>query len=117
MAVWSRLSDAASNEPASIRVSFNWVRMCSAASPAPPRERCAQREKRRFQQRNRQWNRFARKGWNPALQLGGDIPGGQRQPRQPAALNDFDQIGHYTEQLVLQRYGGLEFGPKTQEGR
>jgi hypothetical protein len=83
----------------------------------PSGERCAQREQRRFQQRNRQRNGFACKGWNPALQLSGEVPGGQRQPRQPSALDALDQIRDEIEQFVLKRYRRLKFGPKTKEGR
>jgi hypothetical protein len=83
----------------------------------PSGERSAQRKKRRLQQRNRQRDGFACKGWNPALQFGGDIPGGQRQPRQPSAFDSLDQIRHETEKFVLKRYRRLKFGPKIKESR
>ena len=52
----------------------------------------------------------------PALQLGGEVPRRQRQPRQPAALDDLGQIGDEPEQVVLKGDGRLKFGPKTEQG-
>ena len=86
------------------------------ACPSPGK--CpAQREKRRFQERNRQRNGFAREGWNPALELGGEIPGWQRQAWEPSALDELDEIRHQAEQFVLKRYCRLQLRPKSKKSR
>jgi hypothetical protein len=85
-------------DPRLIKVSADPVCGFARASPS---QRRAQREQRWFQQRNWQRNWFARKGWNPTLELGGEVSGGQRQSRQPSALNQLGEICHQTQQFVL----------------
>jgi hypothetical protein len=97
-------------DPRLIKVSADPFCGFARASPSQRRAQC---EQRWFQQRNWQWNWFARKGWNPTLELGGEVSGGERQSRQPSALDKLGKICNQTQQFVLKRYCRLKFRPKT----
>jgi hypothetical protein len=100
-------------DPRLIKVSADPVCGFARASPS---QRCAQCEQRRFQQRNWQRNWFARKGWNPTLELGGEVSGRQRESRQSSALDELGQICNQPQQFVLKRYCRLKFRPKSDKG-
>ena len=107
-----------SSEPASRRPFSIAVRMCSAASPAPPAASSPHSsEQGSGQDGDRQRNRLAGQGRNAARQLGGEISWRQRQPRQAPAFDRLMERDHELEQPPLQLDGGAKLGPGVERWR
>ena len=118
IASWSRDSDADSSDPASRLPSSITVRMCSAASPAPPSARSPHRP-RSVSVRTATGSGIGSpaSAGTPRASLAATYLPGQRQTRQPAALERLAKRDHALDQLPLKVDRAVELRAVGHDGR